>query len=787
LTAHGYYKAMGSFWNYLHCGKRPTHAVHGTKWPPCQCLGAAFSPDGVRWNGPRADESKQNGGKGDLPGLNNVGQDDGALDLAIWDDDLDGGSYWGLVRVDASGKNHRRTGRWTSKDFINFTAAEQVFQGSGDDDQVYTMQPFRLPQWPKGHYLATAQFFAQDEQQGWVRCELMQTLDFGRNWTRLARGKQFIPLGNATGFDSHTLYTAWSGGQAPLLNPKQENETMFYYAGGDGPHTGQRDDSIGLARAVTHAYAGLRVAAGEATTPSRLTTGPIDDLLAPPGSIPGGLSILAGLGAGVRIRVGVTTSVHSSGLVDLVVPDTASGAGPRWLPIPGSVVSALHRQRLLATTLGGSCRLVIEVEGPTMLFALRSDDRAVPGSSKRLKHDDDQHIASGVTLSEGGTARAPQSTLHAAHVFWASDETRSFASSCARPCGWLASDEAGNFVAEGKLGEDGSVTLSAPVFGVGWFGIEYSRPGVNATTAAILRAPVDSFKWPMQETPVAIDTAQAWLVTCDYPSQLLVSQLAAAAGCGWTRDRLRWSDLEYTRGNYAAPGATCYDNATKAAAEAGVRVLEVFHATPAWAVNSTTDANDGCDGTGTNMPRDLRDVYSFTAWLSRRFPDIAVEPWNEHNGLGFGGETTDQAASYQKAAYLGLKTTLKPPFVCNNVLAGAGTELTSRITELNQLSPYFQSYNIHSYDAVENYEGIFEPAAELAHRLGTPLWLTECGVHLRAIGPGPWADMSAESDLAQAQFIGPSFAAAMHAGVSKHFFFVLSNYLERGYQSGRNR
>ena len=366
------YKAMGSFWNYLHCGKRPTHAVHGTKWPPCQCLGASFSADGVHWDGPLADESKQNGGKGNLPGLNAVGQDDGALDLAIWDDDLDGGSYWGLVRVDATGKNHRRTGRWTSKDFKSFTAAEQVFQGTGDDDQVYTVQPFRLAQWPAGQYLATAMFFAQNEKQGWVRCELIQSLDFGQNWTRLAPGQQFIPLGHATDFDSHTLYTAWSGGQAPLLNPRNASETMFYYAGGDGPHTGQRDDSIGLARAVTHAYAGLRVAAGATATVSRLTTGPIDDLHVPAG----GLSILAGLGAGARVRVGLATaSGQQSDLVDLAAPGaTAPADGPQWLSIPASIVLAWHKQRLVATaSKDDASRLVIEAEGATMLFALRSD------------------------------------------------------------------------------------------------------------------------------------------------------------------------------------------------------------------------------------------------------------------------------------------------------------------------------------------------------------------------------------------------------------------------------
>ena len=55
-----------------------------------------------------------------------TGQNDGTLDVALWDDAL--GHYWGLVRVDAgfvgrpgvANANPRRTGRFTSPDMLGW-------------------------------------------------------------------------------------------------------------------------------------------------------------------------------------------------------------------------------------------------------------------------------------------------------------------------------------------------------------------------------------------------------------------------------------------------------------------------------------------------------------------------------------------------------------------------------------------------------------------------------------------------------------------------------------------
>ena len=214
------------------------------------------------------------------------------------------------------------------------------------------------------------------------------------------------------------------------------------------------------------------------------------------------------------------------------------------------------------------------------------------------------------------------------------------------------------------------------------------------------------------------------------------------------------------------------------------------------------------------MPRDLLAVFNFTRYLSStRFRNSAVnafEPWNEGDIVNFGGQTTDQRASYQKAAFLGFKSGAAAAaaaaaasgsvrnrpnsapasagggaqLVCNNVIAGPGSDVVDNVTTQNGLAAYMESYNIHTYSNMETYTEQFAPARTAASDASRPLWLTECGIHLPAASPAPWSDLSIEDDARQAAFVAPSYAVSMFAGVKLHFFFVLSNYLERGLQFG---
>jgi len=96
--------------------------------------------------------------------------------------------------------------------------------------------------------------------------------------------------------------------------------------------------------------------------------------------------------------------------------------------------------------------------------------------------------------------------------------------------------------------------------------------------------------------------------------------------------------------------------------------------------------------------------------------------------------------------------------------------------QLNEAWPYFETYNIHSYRAPDQYLDLFETARRGA--CGRPIWLTECGIRLSTTDESAWGDLS------QAQFIARSFASSLYAGTARHFFFILGNYNERGTQFG---
>lgn len=199
------YKLFGGIDWHL-CAERPASnvAVDGTAWPPCHLTGADYSADGIHFEHGYNESTIPSSQFYDV-----IGQNDGTLDVAIFDDAL--GYWWGLVRVDAgfvgrpgaANANPRRTGRFTTPDMRgNFSAAVQVFNGTADY-QIYMVLPFRMPEWRPGYFMATASFLLLNQT---VRTELLHSTDSGLHWAQLAPGTEFIPLGSPGEFDSFTTY-----------------------------------------------------------------------------------------------------------------------------------------------------------------------------------------------------------------------------------------------------------------------------------------------------------------------------------------------------------------------------------------------------------------------------------------------------------------------------------------------------------------------------------------------------------------------------------------------------
>jgi glycerophosphoryl diester phosphodiesterase len=312
--------------------------------------------------------------------------------------------------------------------------------------------------------------------------------------------------------------------------------------------------------------------------------------------------------------------------------------------------------------------------------------------------------------------------------------------------------------------------------GIGWYRLEFDtgdRTNVAWTSAAVLRrlaAPTPG------DSPVCVDSATAWFAPNDVPQQRRLANLAALAGVNWVRDRLRWRDLQPQAGPLVAL-TTTYDTAAEVQHAAGLKVLQVFHDTPPWARESPDE--------GGRFAPDLRHAFELGHALAARFKGrvAAWEPWNEANVATFGGHTVDQMCSWQKAAWLGFKAGDPGVTVGWNVTTTVPTPAQTEGVLANETWPYFDSYNIHTYEWAHSYADLWKPARAAVS--GRPLWVTEADRGTPHLKQPPWFDQEPRLERLKAEWIAQSYANSLFAGARRHFHFVLGHYHEpNGVQFG---
>jgi len=304
---------------------------------------------------------------------------------------------------------------------------------------------------------------------------------------------------------------------------------------------------------------------------------------------------------------------------------------------------------------------------------------------------------------------------------------------------------------------------------IGWYRVEFgptNPPEQSFTTLAVLRklhAPTPT------DSPVAVDSAAAWFAHDDVAKQRKLANLAALAGVSWVRDRLRWREIQPLSGALKPPPTT-YDSSADAHREAGLQLLQVFHDTPPWA--------QGEPNTGGQFAPDLRHVYELGRKLAVRFKGrvAAWEPWNEANVATFGAHTVDQMCSWQKAAWLGFKAGDPDVIVGWNVTAAVPTPAHTEGVLANETWPYYDTYNIHTYDWSHAYADLWKPAREAA--AGRPIWITEADRGTPHLKNPPWYDQSPRLERLKAEWMAQSYASSLFAGAQRHFHFILGNYQE---------
>ena len=90
-----------------------------------------------------------------------------------------------------------------------------------------------------------------------------------------------------------------------------------------------------------------------------------------------------------------------------------------------------------------------------------------------------------------------------------------------------------------------------------------------------------------EDSPICCDIAMAWFYHYGRGQMKEAASLAALAGLNWVRDRMSWGEIEPQRGEFAED--TRYDRSAEAQSGAGLRVLQVLHATPGWATDRELD------------------------------------------------------------------------------------------------------------------------------------------------------------------------------------------------------
>ncbi len=287
----------------------------------------------------------------------------------------------------------------------------------------------------------------------------------------------------------------------------------------------------------------------------------------------------------------------------------------------------------------------------------------------------------------------------------------------------------------------------------------------------------------LTDSPFAMDFASSYLAK-DLQKTEALAAAARLAGVTWVRERIQWSAIEKEKGVYSFG---YIEERLKLLDEIGLNLLVMMEAAPSWAT-----AGLGNEGRAGGYLRNQLSSYQLTKALAKYYAGV-VDAWEMSNEPDGGrAETAEQYAAWAKAVALGINA--GDP---NAIISHAGfcqpDEQSGKqhsyvhLALANDIIRYSNIYNFHIHTPQStnlhtpnymrlNYAGIEQIYADTAlYGINDKqLWISESG--MRLIGEEP----TQTNILAQVPYIVSSTVQSLSMGTEKHFWFVLSPYLEGG-------
>ncbi len=274
----------------------------------------------------------------------------------------------------------------------------------------------------------------------------------------------------------------------------------------------------------------------------------------------------------------------------------------------------------------------------------------------------------------------------------------------------------------------------------------------------------------MTDSAIASDVAMSWLVKPDRFDDL--AKLIKLSGIVWVRDRINWGEVETARGKFE--DNTKYDLSADIQTKNGLKVYQVFHATPGWAQEIKSSHS---------FPDDLRDIYNFASEMAKRYKGkvLAWEVWNEPDITVFSDELGDSYASFLKAMYLGFKSSDPDLLVLICSFAMGPGRFADTIFQ-NDVCNYFDIYNYHVYDDWKKHIDRALSHIEIMKKYGLerkPIWLTEAGRPIRR--KDDLVEYNVDQGRDVAEFLPKAIITSLTAGVDRYFWFILPYYRENDF------